>query len=255
MRLITGLRWPLLLCALVCGIVVFVEVILGNRFNESELEVAVRRLGATGPAAFIVLFSLTGSLFIPTTLLAVLGATLFGPGPGFFYSLSGAFIAAILGFFVARTLGRDAVARWLGRRAGTLAGIDQHLQVRGFSTALIMRLIFIPNGLINVVCGLSGMRIIDYALATLLGLTPILFAVVFVTDGAKLAIFEGEWSALLEPSSLVAIGLFIVCVASPLVAGLVRSRVRTRRLVTQPFTALGEVFGDPLVACDEQESR
>jgi len=243
-RLLVALRWTVVLCALIGSVIVVVEVVVGNRFSEEDIERMVRQTGATGPIAFVVFFALTGSLLIPTTVLAVVGATLFGRLPGFAFSMAGAFLAAMIGFTAARTLGREFVSRWLGKRAGALARLDERLEKRGFMTALVMRLLYIPNGLINLACGVSGMRATHYALATLCGLTPMVFAVVFVTDGAKAAILDGDWSALLEPETIAAMVLFFVCIATPLTTGLVRRRVRARELLSQPFDAIGDVLED-----------
>ena len=229
---------------LVGAAIAIVELLVGNRFSEAELQQAVSGFGPVAPIAFLVLFVVLGAFIIPTTLLAVAAATIFGAGAGFVYSLLGAELAAILGFVAARVLGRDAVARWLGRHPGRLARLDKRLADRGFMTALIMRLVYLPNGLINVVCGISGMRLSVYSAATFLGILPMVFAVTFVTGIARTAILAGDIEALWDPMTITALAIFVACVTVPFASGLLRRRFRTRGLLTDPLDEISGAFDD-----------
>ncbi len=221
-------RWSLVAAVLGTAVFAVVELFRGDGLSHEQLTALAHGAGGAAPILFVGMFALLGSLVLPTTMLTIVGAAVFGEFGGFFYSLLGGFLAAMIGFHAARIVGRELVSRWVDRRAGNLAALDARLADDGFRTALVMRLLYLPNGLINVVCGISAIKGRDYALATLLGLTPMVFAVSFVTDGALDALLAGDLSPLLEPRTLLAALVFLVCVAVPLV-GTVRARRMRRR--------------------------
>lgn len=241
-RVLGMLKWVAVILTSVAAVVLLVEMIIGQRMTEEDIRNFVKGAGIYAPILFVLVFAVAGSLVVPTTILAIIGATLFGSALGCTYSMIGAELAALLGFMVARTLGRQSVERWIGRQPGKLARIDKRLAERGFTTAVIMRLVYLPNGLINVVCGVSGMPTATYGLATAVGLFPIVFAVTFLTAGAKAAVLGGDWSALLEPETIFAIVLFVVCVTGPIAAGALKRRVRTRALLRSPTTEMDAAF-------------
>jgi uncharacterized membrane protein YdjX (TVP38/TMEM64 family) len=220
-------RVALTTAVLASAVFSIIELTSGDGLTEEDLRVWVKGFGAWGPAAFLLAFATFGSLLVPTTALTVVGATLFGSLAGFVYSLVGAFCAAMLGFSAARTLGRKAVTRLLERRGGTMADLDARLAEHGFSTAFFMRLLYLPNGLINIACGVSAIPSQVYALATLLGLTPIIFAVAFITGGARRALLAGDMRALLQPEVLLSVALFGACISIPLVHMMVKNRRRS----------------------------
>lgn len=194
-----------------------IEITVRGSVTEEELKAWIEGFGATAPVVFIVLFALAGSLLIPTTLLTMTGALLFGPLVGFSYSMLGAFLAGLLGFSIARLLGAKAVARWLDQSKGRMANLDRRLEEHGFTTALYMRLLYIPNTLINLVCGVSSMRLSAYAAGTLLGLVPWAYAVTFVTSSVKDAVLSRDWSVLGEADTVFAVVLFVICFAIPFI--------------------------------------
>jgi len=241
-RALSLLRWAAVILTTIAAVALFIEMVIGQRMTEEDIQQFVKGAGIYAPILFVAVFAVAGSLVVPTTILAIVGATLFGRGLGCTYSMIGAELAALLGFMVARTLGRQSVERWIGRQPGKLARIDKRLAERGFSTAVIMRLVYLPNGLINVVCGVSGMPAVTYGFATAIGLFPIVFAVTFLTAGAKAAILGGDWSALLEPETVFAIVLFVVCVTGPIAVGALKRRVRTRGLLRAPLDEVDAAF-------------
>jgi uncharacterized membrane protein YdjX (TVP38/TMEM64 family) len=212
-------RWALVLFTLGGAVLVAALFAENGSLDEADIETYVADLGVSAPVGFIFIFTLFGSLLVPTTLLAIVGAAIFGGLLGFGYSMVGAFFAAIVGFLAARTVGRGPASRWLERSQGRLAGLDKRLDKHGFTTALFMRLLYIPNGLINVTCGISSMRTSSYALASLIGILPMVFAVSFMTIGIREMVNTGDWSGFATPGSIGAIGLFLVCLSIPFVTG------------------------------------
>ena len=228
-RYVSIVKWILVVSTILGAAVLLVQFLLGNSLTEEDVERTVRRFGIYAPIAFISLFAFTGSLIVPTTVLAIIGAALFGDIYGFIYSMVGAQIAAMLGFLAARTLGRSAVEGWIGGRSGKVAQLDKNLVEHGFTTAVVVRLIYLPNGLINVVCGVSGIRARTYSVATFLGLLPIVFAIVFVAASAKEAFSQRDWSIFWQPKTVFAFVLYISSISAPVIAAVVRRRSRLSR--------------------------
>jgi uncharacterized membrane protein YdjX (TVP38/TMEM64 family) len=222
----TWLRWAVALSVVGAAVWAVFELTRGERLTEQQLHAWVSGFGAWGPVVFLLAFALLGSLIIPTTALTVLGAALFDSFGGFAYSLLGGLGAAMLGFSAARTLGRRSVMRFIARRGGRMAALDAHLGTRGFATAVFVRLLYLPNGLINVVSGVSAIPAHIYALATLVGMTPMVFAVAFMAGGAREALLAGDMGALLDPEVLLSALLFVICISIPIVYSM---RQRRRR--------------------------
>ena len=228
-RAVTIVKWILVISTVLGAITLIVQFLLGNSLTEEDIERTVERFGFYGPLVFIAVFAFAGSLIVPTTVLAVIGAALFGDIHGFLYSMAGAQIGAMLGFLAARTLGRNAVEGWIGKHSGRVAQLDKRLVEHGFTTAIVVRLIYLPNGLINIVCGISGIRARTYSVATFLGLLPVVFAVVFVAASAKEAFFHRDLSIFWEPKTVFAFVLYVGSISVPLVAAVVRRKRRLRR--------------------------
>jgi uncharacterized membrane protein YdjX (TVP38/TMEM64 family) len=228
-------RWILVVGVLAVAAFLAVRFSEGNRLTEEDIHHFVSSYGVAAPLVFIVLFAVTGSLLVPTTVLTIVGATLFGPHWGFFYSVVGAFLAAMLGFMVARTLGRRFVSRWLERAPGRLARLDRRLEKHGFTTALFMRLLYLPNGLINLVCGVSAIPVAVYAGGTILGIIPMAFAVTYMAAGISQALLTGDWSALERPETILGGGLFVCCLTVPWLISRIRKRQQGRRQVESMF--------------------
>ena len=75
-----------------------------------------------------------------------------------------------IGLAHAFILGRDFVERLFG---GRFAAFDQRIREHGFTGLLIIRLLPVfPFNAVNFGCGLTGMRLRDYILATAISIVP-----------------------------------------------------------------------------------
>ena len=204
------------------GIVaVILASITGKEVGGEALEAYVREFGIIAPLVYLLLFAVLGSLFVPTTVFAVLAVSLFGMPAAFFYALLGSVLSAVCGFWLARFLGRDFVTGWLGENPGKLKQLDTVLQEKGFWAAMLMRLVYLPCGLTNAVCGLSGIHPLSYIMASALGLSPIVFAVTYMASGATEAVHGGGIASLFTGETAFAFGLLLCCIATPFVINLV----------------------------------
>jgi phospholipase D1/2 len=134
-----------------------------------------------GPLLMILVISLAGSLAVPLTLLVVAAVLAFGSVTGFFYSLAGAELSAVLTYATGQGMGRDLVRRYAGDR---LNNVSKQLSKRGILTIVTLRIVPVaPFVVINMVAGASHISFRDFALGTLIGLLPGLIAIAFFADG------------------------------------------------------------------------
>lgn len=133
------------------------------------------RWGVLGPVVFTGMFALRPFVFFPSTLLFLAGGLAFGVCWGTFYAAIGATLGAVIGFTVARTLGHDFVRTHWGDH---LAEIDADRW--GAGLVFVLNLIpVVPITMINYGAGLSGMHVLPFTLAVVVGITPRAFAYSF----------------------------------------------------------------------------
>lgn len=176
-------------------------VLNGGQVDESLAAVreAVDRAGPAGPLLFIAAYALLTALLVPGSPLTVAAGVLFGPFLGTAYVVVGATTGAVAAFVWGRHLGRDAVARLAGDR---LERVDGWLGERGLVAVLYVRLVpLVPFNVLNPVAGVTGLRLRDFALGTLIGIVPGTFA---------FAALGGSIDDLTSPVFLTALAMLVL---------------------------------------------
>jgi len=145
-------------------------------FTEPKMLVAnIREMGIFGPMLIISLMSIAIVLNpLPSAPVALAAGAVYGHTVGTIYVVAGAELGAILAFAIARWAGYDLTRRFFGE-TGTL----QRIGSQNTLTALVFvsRLIpFMSFDLVSYAEGLSPIKPWRFALATLLGLIPVSFA-------------------------------------------------------------------------------
>ncbi|MBW2508280.1 MAG: VTT domain-containing protein [Deltaproteobacteria bacterium] len=134
------------------------------------------------PILVLAAYVVAGFAVVPVTLLFAATVTVFGPWLGMAYSLAGAELSALACFGAGHLLGRDAVRRLGGSRVNR---ISRKLSERGVLTMITLRIVPIaPFSLINVVAGVSDIRLRDFAIGNFLGMLPGVVAIAFVAESA-----------------------------------------------------------------------
>jgi len=162
--------------------------------------------GIWAPLTFILIYTVGVCLFVPGTLLTVLGAAIFGPYWGFLYVWIGAMVGASLAFWIGRTLGRDFAASLIGEG---LKKYDDAIERNGFATVLYLRLVYFPFTPMNFGMGLTKVRFGDYFFATGLGIIVGTFIFTFFVGTIRDVWASGDWSGLLSVQVFFSIGLFV----------------------------------------------
>ena len=170
------------------------------------------------PLAYVALYGALVAASIPTgTLLTITGGALFGPLLGSALALVAATAGAVILFLIARGTVGAALERRHGAR---LAQLRPRLERDGFTGLLALRLLpVVPFWLLNIAPALAGMRLLPYALATLIGILP--GVAMIATIGADIAgsLADGasfDPATLLRPAFLLPrLGLGLLALTPP----------------------------------------
>ncbi|MBD3895781.1 FAD-dependent oxidoreductase [Halomonas sp. ML-15] len=193
------------------------------RANQAEFQQWFAAQPLLVGGGFFLIYTLMAGLSLPgATLLTLLGGALFGFGWGLLIISFASTLGATLAFLIARTLARGPLER---RFATQLDSINRGIQREGALYLFTLRLIpLFPFFVINLVMGLTRMRVVTFYWVSQLGMLP--GTAVFVNAGRELGSLE-SLSGILSPTlivSFVLIGLF------PLLARFVVDAIKRRRL-------------------------
>ncbi|KAF0170992.1 MAG: Uncharacterized protein FD162_3281 [Rhodobacteraceae bacterium] len=133
---------------------------------------------------FVTAYIIIVALSLPGATIATLtGGFLFGMFPGTLYNVVGATIGAVGIFLAARAGFGAAMANRM--TSGAPARVKAALQENQWSALLIMRLVpVLPFFVANLIPAFVGIRLVPFALTTLVGILP--GALVFTSIGAGL---------------------------------------------------------------------
>jgi uncharacterized membrane protein YdjX (TVP38/TMEM64 family) len=158
--------------------------------NRDFLRGLVTDGGVLAIVGYILIYAGLTSLSVPSAMLMTLaGGFLFGAWLGAIYALIGSTIGATAVFLAARA-GLYGLARRAGPRAERLeAGFRED----AFNYLLCLRLVpIVPFWLVNLIAGLTGMRLASYVAATFLGMIPGAFVYASLGNGVGALIASGQ---------------------------------------------------------------
>lgn len=139
-------------------------------------------LGWTGVVLFIALYVMATVVFVPASVLTVGAGAVYGLVWGSVYVSVASTLGATSAFLIGRYLARDAVAR---RIAGNkrFTAIDQAVAAGGWKIVGLTRLspVF-PFALLNYAFGLTRVSLMEYVVASWIGMMP--GTVLYVSVGA-----------------------------------------------------------------------
>ncbi|GAB3007745.1 TVP38/TMEM64 family protein [Amycolatopsis acidiphila] len=137
-----------------------------------------------GPATaflFLAAYSLLTVAPVPRTVFNLAAGLLLGTVAGVAVSITATAISGMLGFGLARLLGRDLVSRHLQRKA--VRTVDERLADGGVLAVASLRLIpVVPFAPFGYCCGILSVRPLPYLAGTVLGSLPGTIAVVVLGD-------------------------------------------------------------------------
>jgi uncharacterized membrane protein YdjX (TVP38/TMEM64 family) len=171
-------------------------------FEATALQAWIASVGTLAPLFFILLYALASVLFLPGSVLTLLGGALFGPLWGTLWNLLGATTGAACAFLLARYLGADWAARRMGPR---LQALNAGIAAEGWRFVAFVRLVpLFPFNLLNYVLGLTRIRFVPYVLATAICMLPGAIAYTYVGYAGRETLTD---SANAVRNSLIAVAL------------------------------------------------
>jgi uncharacterized membrane protein YdjX (TVP38/TMEM64 family) len=143
------------------------------------------------PLGYLLLYAAAVLLSLPeSAILTVGGGLLFGTLSGGLLAVIGSSAGAIALFLAVRYHLADAIAARQGR---FLDAIRASLHRDGFSYLLAIRLVpAFPFWLVNLAAALSGMRLLPYGAATVIGVIPATFVFASIGDGLGETLAAGD---------------------------------------------------------------
>lgn len=153
----------------------------------------IHRLGPFAPVAAIVVGTLLIVALVPRTLVTVAWGALFGPLGGAAYTLAAALLAAALGFWIGRLLGREFVAE---RVRGRLARLDDWFGRQSVLGVITVRLLPVGGfGLVSYGYGTTGAQLAPFLAGSVIASVPSAFG--YAAVGAAVASpHEINWLAI-----------------------------------------------------------
>lgn len=170
--------------------------------------------GGWAPVLFVVAEALAITLFVPASVMIILGAGLFGAYKGFLYAWLGAWLGAGCAFLVGRMLGREFVAAMMGKR---LKKYDDAIERNGFITVLYIRLLNAPFTPMNYGLSLTKVGFRDFFLGTGFGVMVSVFAITFLSGMIREVWISGRWGDLLAPKMFLGVGIYIFSFFIPVI--------------------------------------
>jgi uncharacterized membrane protein YdjX (TVP38/TMEM64 family) len=128
---------------------------------------------------FLIIFAATTAVGFPALPFTVAGGVLFGHLLGSALSWAAALAGTMLGYALARGVGREAARRWLAKRA-----VGEALtQSTSFVTLLRLRLLpVVPLSVVNFAAGLARTRFSVYVAASAIGILPTTIVFAYFAD-------------------------------------------------------------------------
>jgi phospholipase D1/2 len=154
------------------------------------------------PLLILAAYLIAGLAAVPITLMIIATVMVFGPWAGVGYALVGSQLSALAAFGIGHLLGRDSVRKLAGSRVNRLS---RALGKRGMLTIITLRIVPVaPFIVINVIAGVSEIRLRDFAIGSTLGMVPGVVAMALLAD---------RMVASLRDPSLTSIAVLIAVVA------------------------------------------
>lgn len=138
-------------------------------------------VGPAFPLVFFAVHALVTIAPVPRTLFTLSAGVLFGPLTGIAVTVGASTLSAVLALLLVRMVGRDAFATRMTHPA--VKAIDASLERRGWLAVGSLRLIApVPFSIVNYCCGVSSIRVVPFALATVVGVIPGTVGIVVLGD-------------------------------------------------------------------------
>jgi len=181
-----------------------------DKLQVETLQAWVESAGALGPLVFVAVYVFSTVLFLPATILTLLGGFLFGPVGGTLLNLTGATIGSSIAFMIARYTDGG----WIRSKAGDgLGKILDRIDAEGWRAVAFFRLVPIfPFNVLNYAFGLSKIPFVHCVIATVLCMAPATAAYTFFghTFGLAFSTEDAPWIKYLIAGLVLVAGMLVL---------------------------------------------
>ena len=174
----TSIRWATISCFLLAVGLLIAALPVGDLMDALQARIA--GLGNWAPLAYALMYGLAATLFVPGSALSLAAGVLFGLWLGTAVVWTGANIAIVLSFLIARYAARHKVEAMASTRP-RFAAVDRAVGEQGWKIVALMRLspVF-PFGLQNYLFGVTAIRFLPCVLASAAFILPGTFLYVYI---------------------------------------------------------------------------
>jgi len=171
--------------------------------NQDYLLQSIERHPSKTVAVFVACYVMMASLGVPGRgLLTLASGFLFGGVIGPVLVILSATVGATIAFLSARLVLREWVR---SRFADRLGSIERGVERNGFNYLLTLRLLpLLPALVVNLGCGISGIKLRTFVIATVLGTLP--GSIIFTQAGRHLRSIH-SLGDVLSPGGVAILGL------------------------------------------------
>jgi uncharacterized membrane protein YdjX (TVP38/TMEM64 family) len=185
---------------------------LRQHLNRNDLRAAVAGFRTLwyGPLIMIALYAVGCVFALPASAFIVVAGFIWGWKLGGSYALVGGFLGAAASFAVGRFVGEGVLTKF--GKVGAM--VKKQVDHAGFKSLLVLRFVpGLPFAAVNYGAGVAGVRVADFAAATVIGLIPSNYLFAYCSD----SLFNGsmtEADALKRLAIVCAIMLTLILVPS-----------------------------------------
>lgn len=186
----------IVLCLLSYFFIPSVKAAINNAISilsSADVNKVVEYIRSFGVYAYVISFLLmvfqSLAAPIPAFLITFANAIIFGWWKGAILSWTSSMVGAVLCFYIARILGRDAVVKLTSNES--INTIEKYFETYGAKTILVCRLLpFVSFDVVSYFAGLTSISLPSFLLATGIGQLPatIIYSYVggMLTGGARI---------------------------------------------------------------------
>jgi uncharacterized membrane protein YdjX (TVP38/TMEM64 family) len=183
---------------------------------------------------FVLLSGLGMAVGLPGMPFVVAAGALFGTALGSLLGWGASLLGAVIGYWIARTIGRDVVLRWVRRFQPVDTAVSEG---RDFSGILVLRLIpVLPIGVANFIAGLARAPFALYFAATAIGIIPATVIYAYFADSLLERVGNGRREAM-KSLIISSVLLLLLSLTPAIVRRWKRREARARskpRVASQP---------------------
>ncbi|MFF0490515.1 TVP38/TMEM64 family protein [Nocardia sp. NPDC003482] len=174
-------RDPRVLGLLALAVILIVVAALAPHPTPQQIRDWAQSVGPLFPVVFFLVHTIVTVAPFPRTVFTLSAGLLFGPVLGIGLAVAATTVSALLALLLVRALDREQIAARLTHPA--VRAVNRRLEKRGWLAVGSLRLIApVPFSVINYCAGLSSVRLLPYALATLIGVIPGTIGIVVLGD-------------------------------------------------------------------------